>query len=286
MSMRKMSKHAVDLSATERLIRISQRGWAEGRNLSFDRSDRLADLEDNLFQPMNLETRSEFEAGDGGELGTTDAPGSMHSLISSSALCCNVFDAWRNRPLGDLGVALGIDRSYEVHRFESKHPTGLLGKAPNLDLELHAPGMRPVAIESKFVETYRVARNAFKRSYFSNKALWTGLESWRRVAVAIDQGDLTFVTLNAAQLIKHALGLSRRYGSKGFVLLYLWYRLPGPAGDAHQAELDRFHEEVGDTVAFRTASYPEVFSRAISGSPRWIDYMRHRYQPAPANSPG
>jgi hypothetical protein len=209
----------------------------------------------------------------------------MHSLISSSALCCNVFDAWRGEPLGDLATALGLDRSYSVYRFESKHPTGLLGKGPNLDLELRAPGLRPVAIESKFVETYRVVKNAFKPSYFSEKAPWTGLESWRRVAVAIDRGDLTFVTLHAAQLIKHALGLSRRYGSNGFVLLYLWYRVPSPAGDTHQAELDRFHQEVGDTVAFRTASYPDVFSRAISGPPAWIDYIRRRYQPAQDGSP-
>ena len=74
-------------------------------------------------------------------------------------------------------AALGIDRSYEVHRFESKHPTGLLGKAPNLDVELHAPGLKPIAIESKFVETYRVARNAFKPSYFSDRAL----VGWPRV---------------------------------------------------------------------------------------------------------
>jgi hypothetical protein len=275
----------IELSPTEQMIRSEQRAWADARGVRFDRSDRVDQLEDNLFQAMNPETRSEFEAGDGGELGTTDAPGSMHFLISSSAMCCNAFDAWRGRPLGDFGAALGIDRSYEVHPFESKHPTGLLGKAPNLDVELHAPGMRPVAVESKFVETYRVARNAFKPSYFSDKAPWTGLESWRRVAVAIDQGDLTFVTLHAAQLIKHALGLSRRYESNGFVLLYLWYRVPGPAGDTHQAELDRFHQEVGETVAFRTASYSDVFARVISGPPAWIDYMRHRYQPALDNSP-
>jgi hypothetical protein len=172
----------VDLAGTEQLIRIAQRGWAESQNLSFDRSDRVAVLEDNLFQPMNPETRSEFESGDGGELGSELKPGSMHSLISSSALCCNVFDAWRDRPLGDFGTALGIDRSYEVYRFESKHPTGLLGKGPNLDLELRAPGLRPVAIESKFVETYRVVKNAFKPSYFSEKAPWTGSshgDGWR-----------------------------------------------------------------------------------------------------------
>ena len=237
----------------------------------------MAALDDNLFQPMNPETRSEFEAGDGGELGTELKPGSMHSLISSSALCCNVFDAWRGRPLGDLGDALSIDRSYQVYRFESKHSTGLLGKAPNLDVELQAPGLKPVAIESKFVETYRVARNAFKPSYFSDRALWNGLESWRRAAVAIDQGQLTFVTLHAAQLAKHVLGLSRRYEPDGFVLLYLWFRVPGPAGDTHQAELDTFRDEVGDSVDFRTADYREVFKRVAEGPRGWIEYMRGRY---------
>ena len=268
-----------DLAGTEQLIRIAQRGWAKGRSLSLDRCDRVAALEDNLFQPMNPETRSEFEAGDGGELGTQLAPGSMHSLISSSALCCNAFDAWRGRPLSDLGTALGIDRSYEVSRFESKHPTGLLGKAPNLDVELHAPDLKPIAIESKFVETYRVARNAFKPSYFSEAASWAGLESWRRVAEEIDRGRLTFNSLHAAQLVKHVLGLSRRYGPDGFALLYLWYRVPGPAGEAHQAELDRFQEAIGDVVDFRTATYPDVFSRIADGPPGWIEYMRRRYSP-------
>ena len=232
---------------------------------------------DNLFQAMNPDTRTEFEAGDGSELGSPTAPGSMHSLISSSALCCNAFDAWRGRPLGDLAAALGIDRSYELHRFESKHPTGLLGKAPNLDVELHAPGLKPVAIESKFVETYRETRNTFKPSYFSDRASWVGLERWREIAVAIDQGELQFVILHVAQLIKHVLGLSRRYGPDGFALLYLWYRVPGPAGDSHKSELDQFSAEIGDAVDFRTAEYRDVFSSDIGGPAGWLDYVRQRY---------
>ena len=263
----------------ELAIRASQRRWAESRRIGFDRSDRVGRLEENLFQPMGAETRSEFESGDGSELGTELAPGSMHSLISSSALCCNAYDAWRGQPLDDFGAALGIDRSYAVQKFESKHPTGLLGKAPNLDVELQAPGLKPVAIESKFVETYRVARNAFKPSYFAGPASWEGLESWRRAAVAIDQGKLTFITLHAAQLVKHVLGLSRRYGPDGFSLLYLWYRVPGPAGDDHQAELDRFRDWIGDSVDFRTAEYPDAFSRITGGPPGWLEYMRSRYLP-------
>ena len=169
------------------------------------------------------------------------------------------------------------NRSYRVHRFESKHPTGLLGKAPNLDVEVQAPDLKPIAIESKFVETYRRATNTFKPSYFSEAASWVGLESWRRVAVAIDQSQLDFVTLHAAQLVKHVLGLSRRYGPDGFALLYLWYRVPGSASDFHQAELDIFRGEIGDAVDFRTATYQQVFNGITEGPTGWIEYIRGRY---------
>jgi hypothetical protein len=77
----------------EQVLRSAQRIWAAGRQIAFDRSDRVERLEDNLFQAMNPDTRSEFESGDGSELGTSLAPGSMISLVSSSALRCNAFDA-------------------------------------------------------------------------------------------------------------------------------------------------------------------------------------------------
>lgn len=259
------------------MLRSAQRAWADRRQIRFNRSDRVNRLEDNLFQAMNPDTRSEFESGDGSELGTPLAPGSMFSLISSSALCCNAFDAWRGQPLSDLATSLGIDRSYTIHRFESKHPTGLRGKAPNLDVELRAPGLKPIAIESKFVEPYRPAINSFKRPYFSNRALWIGLESWRRLAVAIHQGERAFPTLHVAQLIKHALGLAHRYGPDGFTLLYLWYRVPGPAGDAHELELERLGSLIGDAVDFRTIAYVDVLSRVTSGPHGWIEYMTERY---------
>jgi hypothetical protein len=57
----------------------------------------------------------------------------------------------------------------------------------------------------------------------------------------------------------------------------MWFRVPGPSGEAHQAELDRFQQEIGDAVDFRTVTYPEVISRISVGPPGWIDYVRERY---------
>jgi hypothetical protein len=188
-----------------------------------------------------------------------------------------MFDAWRGQPLADLAIALGVDPSYAVTQFEAKHPTGLGGIAPNLDVELEAPGLKPVAIESKFTETYRQVGNAFRPTYFTARARWEGLESWRAAATAIDGGDLMFVTFNAAQLIKHVLGLTRRYGAEGFILLYLWYRVPGPVGDFHAAEVERFRSLLADEVDFRTATHTEVISNVKSGPPNWLEYLSSRY---------
>jgi hypothetical protein len=272
-----MSDSGLELEEASFDLRLRQRRWAEKRGLLFDDRDRVDRLEDNLLQPLNPATQAEYEAGDGSELGTTEAPGSMYSLISSSALCCNMFDAWRGEPLADLAIAIGVDPSYAVARFEAKYPTGLGGIAPNLDVELEAPGLKPVAIESKFTETYRRVGNAFRPSYFTDRASWDGLESWRAAAIAIDRGDLIFVTFNAAQLIKHVLGLARRYGPAGFVLLYLWYRVPGPAGDSHGAEIESFRSALADEVDFRTATHAEAISSVKSGPAGWLDYVSGRY---------
>jgi hypothetical protein len=159
-----------DFQTANASLRVAQRKWATARGIRFDEYDRVDRLEDNLFQPLAPASRAEYEAGDGSELGTALAPGNMYSLISSAALCCNMFDGWRGQPTAELNRALGLDSSYSVARFEAKHPTGLAGKAPNLDVELQAPGLNPVAIESKFTEAYRQTDNAFRPSNFSDQA--------------------------------------------------------------------------------------------------------------------
>ncbi len=61
-----------------------QRRWAEAKDL-LTANGRVSGLEDNLFAPLHVETRADFEAGDGDEFGIADAVGKMYSLHSSSA---------------------------------------------------------------------------------------------------------------------------------------------------------------------------------------------------------
>jgi len=58
----------------------------------------------------------------------------------------------------------------------------------------------------------------------------------------IAAGFQRFERLGAAQLIKHALGLTRRLGPGGFCLVYLWYEVPGRDADQHLTELAGFAE--------------------------------------------
>lgn len=256
------------------VIQRKQRAWAAGKGLEFDNTGRFYRLEDNLFQPLHPKTRQDFEAGAGGEL---RAGGKLHSLWSSAALACNVFDVWRDRPLGVLGHTLSLDGRYQVRKFEATHRTGLTGEPPHLDLELEGSGLPAVGIESKFVEPYRVNRNPFSASYFDSSALWSGLSKWLNAAQTISQGQLVLRSFEAAQVVKHVLGLSRTYGPDGFALVYLWYRLPGLAGDSHQNEIDRFLELVDGQGRIVVVTYQQLLGRMRLETSGWMTYLEQRY---------
>src|SRR5687767_8908705 len=79
-----------------------QLAWSRRHNLPLQGSKgargrpTYTPLERNLFEPLSPQARSEYNSGDGRELGNTNgSPGKMQALHSSSALCCNVFHYWR-----------------------------------------------------------------------------------------------------------------------------------------------------------------------------------------------
>ena len=118
---------------------------------------------------------------------------------------------------------------------------GLPGKMwsppPHLDVELAAAGHRPIAIEAKLAEPYRKVTNEFRPAYFERRTLWSNLPRSLGVAQAITSGELSFQRLHAAQLIKHALGLTTSHGKQGFALIYLWYPVEARENDIHIAEI-------------------------------------------------
>ena len=261
-------------------IIANQVAWAERHGLPLDRSNRCRTVDDNLFMPLSPGSVEEFGEGAGNELGTPDAPGSMASVRSSSALAVNAFDAWRSRSLAPLASLLAADPMADQLRFEVQYPTGLGGVPPHLDVVIDRSGGAPLAIESKFTEVYSPAHNDFRPSYFESPGLWDGFDGSERLAVALADGSARFKHLGAAQLIKHALGLKNAYGPKGFRLLYLWYDWPGEIADAHEAEIGRFAEIVGDDFDFAALTYQELFEglrEVPEPRPGYLAYLENRY---------
>src|SRR5580704_7280520 len=147
----------MDKNATLQFIVKRQRRWAEARRLAVSPNGRVSRLDENLFAPLDVETRAEFESGDGDEFGTPDDVGKMYSLHSSSALVCNVFDYWRKRPMLPLLRACGFDtHDGSELKFEQKFSTGVGRKPANLDVLItdSGSGCLPIAVESNFTEPF------------------------------------------------------------------------------------------------------------------------------------
>jgi hypothetical protein len=275
------------MPSTATAVRQQQRKWAAGRNIRIDNAGYTEQLEDNLFQPLSPCAADEFEDGDGGELGGAGERGKMQALHSSSALACNFFDYWRGRDTAPLANALGVDAPLCSIRFEQKRPTGLRGKAPNLDVMICPASGPQLAIESKFLEPYGPpAKGGFKGKYFegadATAGHWNtrGLAHCQRLAEEIHTGKKTFRWLNAEQLLKHTLGLSRT--GDPWTLLYLWYEAPGEDSQAHRSDATEFGTIVRpDGIQFSCLSYQELFGRLETQVGQehagYMEYMRGRY---------
>ena len=265
-------------------IKTQQIELEEGCRVEFDEDNRCLHLEDNLcLRKINPETRSEFERGSGGELKRRGKKmPRMHSLYSSAALACSFFDYWRDKDASPLAVALGV-ADVRGLCFEQKFPAGLPGTPPNLDVVFQVSDDSLLAIESKFTEPYSgdiAKKNRLANSYFlhkngKKKELWGAqeLSGCQDVAQQLREEELCYHHLDAAQLLKHMLGLAnsknkqaKRYGK--WEILYLWFDSTGKAVEHHRQEIDEFIKAVGndDGVVggggkIRAMTYQNLFKR-------------------------
>lgn len=122
-----------------------------------------------------------------------------------------------------------------------------------------------------------------QQKYFpDNDSLWekVGLPSCQVLAEVIHNSRLKFESLDAAQLLKHMLGLAHQ--QQPWVLCYLWYD-PGVLGtEIHYKELDQFKENIGDNLThFCGVSYQDLFNRIsdLLGQDHscYLKYLKDRY---------
>jgi len=279
------------------LIFEKQTLWAQrkGRRLcgTAGRRGRLAytaTVADNLFEPLSPEAREDFAKGDGGELGQGGSvPGKMQAVHSSSALSANLFHYWRRIGRPDIVArACGLSATKIAGiSFEQHLPIDPRFRfSPNLNAVFTYNGgsIERVGVECKFSEPFSSrAHLGLKEKYFDPgvRDLWMTLPSICALGKKMCPENTHYKYLDAAQLVKHLLGL-RRCSGNACRLLYLYYDVPGAPGVRHAEEIADFISVAArDGVVVTAATYQDVLLR-LAGEQRsehsaFVDYMIERY---------
>ena len=245
---------------------------------------------DNLVHTLTIgQARialTQLDGGDGGELKRHEAGSPKFcAAFSSAALAVNTFAPWLGR---EESLTLAGRSAFSQLAFEVRFPTGLAGKAPNLDVVASGPDA-VVAIESKCTEHLGEHGAIFQPSY---DAIVDELahESWRSLFQELKGNPPLLSRLAVGQLIRHYLGLRRAIvdgTTASAVLLYAFWEPDDaaaiPALVAHRRDVQALAERVHDpTVEFAAISYPELWSQWIAPeAPRWLSdhvaALRERY---------
>jgi hypothetical protein len=239
----------------------------------YDRKGYAPRWQDNLMNGLPLrEIERDFKMGAGREL---DAK--LCAAHSSAALVVNTFGPWRTAP-----ASLTFDgmRGFKSVQFEASCPTGLGGTPPNLDLL--AEGDLPVAVESKCTEWMKATPAVFSPSYDKLRGSHGDSPWFEQMSQLRNSGD-RYEFLDAAQLMKHALGLLNCYKTHEVRLVYLYWEPRNahvwPECLVHRAEADDLAARVQRSpVRLVPMSYRELWA-AWEGqrSPDHLPYLITRY---------
>jgi hypothetical protein len=280
-------------------ILAKQTAWAANSGITLQgskgkrgRPAYTYELNQNLFQSLLPEVQKSFSDGDGSELGSTEFPGKMQAVHSSSALGVNVFQYWKSiNAIPVIAAQCGFCRtdsnvSNDIC-FEEKYPIDdKYGYSPNIDVVIHnttSTKIKRFAVECKFSEAYGAHRHGgLNPAYLGLEDVWTDIPNLRDLAKIISPEDNKFVHLHPARLVKHILGLKRQFGKTGFRLLYLWYDVFGNQGKQHQDEVLKFTEMTkSDGIKFHSLTYQELIVKLANKQrkdhPEYIRYLTGRY---------
>ena len=195
--------------------------------------------------------------------------GKFSSPESSAALAVNCFGWFIERPrqlpplkgLDDAGIPEMVDIE-----FCAQFPWAG-GRHPWLDAVVQTP-RRLIGIESKRFEPFRDAKLVSLSDAYDRPVWGDNMKGYERMRDRLRSGDVKYVHLDAAQLVKHAFGLvtegGRRNRAPALFYLFAEPAARGSLGIApdkiarHREEIASFAEAVaGDAVTFHSASYRE-----------------------------
>lgn len=273
------------MTLQKRILTQLERGYRT-RFPTADIDDRgyLPTAKDNLLDGISLELVAEdFGSSAGQEMYVKDSNSGkrpkMAALHSSSALAVNTFGQWR---ADAASLSLAKRTGFHGLRFEAKFPILARGTPPHLDL-LAVSENAVMAVESKFTEYLSRHSAHFAESY---DAFWAGRDGgpWREEMKRLKVHAAAYVHLDAAQLIKHYMGLRRQmeraadpaWRGGNVTLLYVYWE-PENADQifefcAHRKEVDEFSARVaGDDIKFIALRYLDLLSQwSAFQYPDWL----------------
>lgn len=246
--------------------------------IALDEHGYMRSLVENLVSCVEV---ADFEV-DVAQGGGNELAGKFRAAHSSAALAVNCFAPFK-RKLPELRLC-GLE-DFSSLRFEAKCPTGLRGEPPNLDVVLER-GERVIAVESKCTEYLSPHVADFAASYRTGICDARRDTDWYRELLRLDAAPDTYRWLDAAQLVKHALGLMHTYPDRRMTLLYLYWEplnvFEYAHFDAHRREVAAFAERVaGPALAFESMTYADLWASWYADAPRWLRAhlrdLRERY---------
>ena len=194
--------------------------------------DHLVHWWDNLIEGVTrADCESDLDQGDGNEARDRKSksgaisPAKFCAPYSSSALAVNSFGPFRHRP-GSL--RLDNRDGFARVQFEYRCRNGLRTRhPPHFDVFAEGPD-GVIAVESKFLEPLSEHEVDFKPQYdrpFRGADGYSVIVEppWRLVYEELQSGNLRFAHLDAAQLVKHYLGLKVKFNDRPRTLLYLFW---------------------------------------------------------------
>lgn len=287
-----------------------------------DRGEKnyLLNLPINLFNgELSTTNQNSFNVGDGNE--TKDKKNrlaNMKALHSSSAIVVNLFQYWQGKGIYPISYACKLcskypnDNDFKIanigsensktystskdnvvrrinfeEKFKISDDKKKFPRTPNIDIVIDGFQNVIYAIESKFTEPYSGRKKGISQKYIDEDSFWGGISELKKLAFEICPNNNRFKYLDAAQLIKHILGLmndkkKNKKGKSGFRLLYLWYDVVGKEGDGHRIEIEQFAEIAKkDNIKFSHITYQEVIIKLskdfYNNNEEYFNYFTDRY---------
>ncbi|BDC48125.1 hypothetical protein F183_A04410 [Bryobacterales bacterium F-183] len=267
-------RHANSSFGRRAAVALQQAASGASNGIAYDEKGYCDDWRANLQPGLPLDAiESDFRAGDGNELREK-----FCAAHSSACLAVNAFRRWRLDP-SDLRLGGGCH--FRTLRFEAKMHFGLRRPA-NLDV-LATADTTIVGIESKCLEWIRPKDACFSEAYEKLRPIH-GRTAWFDRLDALRANPGAYGHVDAAQLVKHALGLASTYPSGD---IQLWYVFWEPVNHSrweqcgiHREQAHRLAADVaGDRVQLVPMSHLQLWEQWAQNSAQSssLQYLRSRY---------